>query len=264
MPVTKKLVTKKKGLDLPPGFDWKIASRPGGLDLITLADRLNSGLTWPKCSRQEEAKRKKMSNEVRERVAREVRSVLEAMQDPSGSPRPLVNLIAKINNLKLQGNWSVSQSVRMRISEEEVIPIDPKALKIGGNYWLVESSFGWSQNPLEKWSYLLVLQMFCRPLISALETGEFKRLRMCKRKECQKFFVAEDLRRDFCSDQCRNTFNNKQRLADNYFTNLRHNKRKRNIQKARRLLKEGKPLEEISMETRLSIRVLKQAGVIDG
>src|SRR5262249_41402474 len=189
------------------------------------------------------------------------------IHDPAGSQRSLLTLVDKINSLNLKGNWSVVQSVPVRLDEDTAIPIDPKALEIGGRHWLIQSYFHWERDPLTKWSDHLVRQIFYRPLISALETGEFKRLRMCKRKECQKFFVAEDLRRDFCSEPCRNTFNNKERLAKtaeglNYFTKLRHDKRKRNLQKARRSLREGKSLEKVSTETGLSLQILKRAGLL--
>ena len=252
---------RKSKFHLPLGFDLRVASRPGGFDLITLVDRLNSGLRWPKCAKREAARRERIAKRVREEITRVVSSVLEVLQGPSGSPRPLVTLIDKINTLGLQGTWAVSQSVPVGLSEEEVIPIDARALRIGGKHWLVERSFSW--NPLGKWSYRLVRQMFYQPLVSALETGEFKRLRMCKRRECQKFFVAADLRRDFCSDQCRNTFYNKKRLKEGWFTEQRRKKRKRDIQKARRLLKEGRPPQEVIKETRLSERILRNAGLME-
>lgn len=252
---------RKSKFHIPLGFDPRVASRPGGFDLITLVDRLNSGLRWPKCATWEGAVRERMVNRVREEITQDVRSVLTVLEDPSGSTRALVKLIDKINTLGLQGTWTAFQSVPIRVGDDEVIPIDARALRIGDKHWLVERRFSW--NSLGKWSYRLVRQMLYQPLISALETGEFKRLRMCKRRECQKFFVAVDLRRDFCSDQCRNTFYNKKRLKEGWFTEQRRKKRKRDIQKARRLLKEGTPPQEVIKETRLSERILRKAGLME-
>lgn len=254
---------KRDKLDMADGFDWKIASRPGGAELIALVDRLNSGLKWPTCTKQEAARRDKMTKHVQKEVVQEVKSVLEAMQNPTGTQHSLVKLVDKINDLGLRGNWSVAQSVPIRLDEDTRIPIDVKALKIGGRHWLVEPWFHWERNPLTKWSDRLVRQMFYRPLISALETGEFKRLGMCKRRECQKFFVADDLRREFCGDDCRIAFNNEQRLESGWFTEQRHKKRRRDIQRAKTLLDQGFTLEKVSEKIGLSIRVLKRAGLTD-
>jgi len=255
---------KKRGkVDLPLGFDWKIASRPGGVELIALVDRLNSGLKWPTCTKQEAARRAKMTKRVQKEVVQEVKAVLEAIQDPTGTQHPLVKLVDKINDLGLRGNWSVAQSVPMRIDEDTLIPIDAKALKIGVRHWLIQPWFHWERDSLTKWSHRLVRQMFYRPLISALETGEFKRLGMCKRRECQKFFVAEDLRREFCGDDCRIAFNNEQRLESGWFTEQRQKKWQRDIQRAKRLLDQGFTLEKVSEKISLSIRVLKRAGLRD-
>src|SRR5712692_4207266 len=118
-------------LDSMPGFDLKAASRPGGFDLITLAGRLNEGLRWPKCNRQETARREKMTDRVQKEIVREVTSVLDALQDPSGSPDPLKKLVNKINSLGLRGTWSVAQSKTTRVDDDTVIPIDSRSLRIG-------------------------------------------------------------------------------------------------------------------------------------
>lgn len=258
-----KMEKRKSKFHLPLGFDSRVASRPGGFDLITLVDRLNSGLGWPKCATREAAKQERMAKRVRQEIIQEVSSVLEALRDPSGSPRPLMELVDKINTLGLKGDWTVLQAAPLRVSEDGVIPVGARVLRIGGKRWLVDSSFRYSANTLGPWSYRLVRQMFYQPLISALETGEFKRLRRCKWRECQKFFVAEDLRQEFCSDQCRNTFNNKKRLKEGWFTEQRQKKRKRVLALARRLLRESKPLKEIMKASRLSERILRKAGLIE-
>ncbi len=257
---------KKQG-EQPLGLDWKLASRPGSLDLLILTHQLNSGpLTLPKCGKQEAVRRKKLVEQVQKEVIEEVSPVLEAMQSPSGSHLLLERLVEKINAMGFQDEWWVGQSSPHQLSEgEDVIPIDARALKIGARYFLVSRGFNWDL--MGKWTYQLVQHMFYRPLIATLETGEFKRLRRCQRRECQRFFVAGDLRLEFCRDQCRITFNNKQRLKEadggvNYFTKRRHDKRKRDIQKARRLLREGKSLEAVSKIINLSLRVLNRVGLI--
>lgn len=107
---------------------------------------------------------------------------------------------------------------------------------------------------VQKYIYGLVIRL--------LEDGELHRLRSCP--QCQKFFVAEDRKREFCSESCRVKLGNKERLDSGYFTNLRHKKRRTALARARRLLQEGKPLEEIMKETRLSERILRKARFTEG
>ncbi len=90
----------------------------------------------------------------------------------------------------------------------------------------------------------------------ALESGELLNLRQCP--QCLRFFVAKDRRKAFCGDNCRKAFSNEQRLESGYFYKLRHAKRKRDLSKARRLLRDGKSIEEIIKETGLSQNVLKR------
>ena len=94
----------------------------------------------------------------------------------------------------------------------------------------------------------------------ALQNGVFDRLRMCPR--CKKFFVADDARQRFCSNEHRNEFNNKKRLEEGYFKRLRKGKRRRELVRARKLQSEGESPTEIRKQTGLPLRVLKREGVI--
>jgi hypothetical protein len=94
----------------------------------------------------------------------------------------------------------------------------------------------------------------------SLQIGVFDRLRICP--HCKRFFVAEDARQQFCSDEHRNEFNNKRRLESGWFKKNRRDKRKVQLAKARRLLREGKSATKIEKETGLSTRILKREGVI--
>ena len=105
------------------------------------------------------------------------------------------------------------------------------------------------------------VERYYYPIIGdVLQSGELLYLRSCP--ECQKFFVAEDLRREFCSDQCRNDYNNRQRLEAGYFSELRRKKRQRELGEARRLSKKGKsPEEVVSAIPGLTIRILRREGL---
>src|SRR5262249_43494690 len=139
------------------------------------------------------------------------------------------------------------------INKEDVmwIPVTNAAAKSQKVGWYIKSTIS-SPNIEEQIYY---------EMVRLLEAGELPLLRSCP--ECQRFFVGVDPRRDFCSDQCRHTFNNRPRLESGYFTILRHKKRDRSIQTARRLLREGKTLDAVMKETQLSVRVLERAGLIE-
>lgn len=95
-----------------------------------------------------------------------------------------------------------------------------------------------------------------RLVAQVLEQGGLQDLRSCP--QCHTFFVVEDPRKEFCSAQCRDTFNNKQRLESGYFFDLRHKKRERELRMARKLLDAGKSAEEVVAETSLPVRVLQR------
>ena len=75
-------------------------------------------------------------------------------------------------------------------------------------------------------------------ILDAFKSGSIARFRACP--HCKAFFVAEDARQQFCSDEHRNEFNNEQRLKSGYFTTLRHKVRTLDLKKARALKREGK------------------------
>ncbi len=101
-------------------------------------------------------------------------------------------------------------------------------------------------------------------IFTFLEDGNLDQLRSCP--ECQRFFVADDPRQDFCIDRCRIIYNNKLRLTPSkksgvtWFTEHRR-KRKKAIEQARELRNNGMDLDDVAAKTGLSTRVLKQAGL---
>ena len=81
--LAKMRVTNQRAMEKAiSGFNLKTASRPGGYDLITLVDRLNSSLKWPSAgiSKQEVATRGKMVKRVHKEIVQDVGLILEALQ----------------------------------------------------------------------------------------------------------------------------------------------------------------------------------------
>lgn len=97
-------------------------------------------------------------------------------------------------------------------------------------------------------------------VIEVIETGELSLLKLCS--VCQKFFTQLHGRQSFCSDRCRNEFNNRRRLDSGYFNKLRWDKRRRDIAKAKRLLQEGKSVNKVSAQLGLSLRILRKESLI--
>jgi hypothetical protein len=229
-----------------------------------------------------------------EKVQKDLRLILTPLTNPRKRPTPeqaqrlMARLIRRANQVGFKATWSPFYRIeydpnmkkdvvlgkmpgfsrgrvfRLRgedawgkavlpINEESVmwIPVSTAAGKSEKVGWYVRSTI--SSPKIEEQIYYEVVRL--------LENGELPLLRSCP--ECQRFFVAVDPRRDFCSDHCRHTYNNRPRLESGYFSKLRHKKRERNIQEARKLLSEGKTLDAVMKETQLSARILERAGLIE-
>lgn len=178
-------------------------------------------------------------------------------------------LVQKVNRLRLRSEWIVAfgdQEIRIHDDERnEAIIFKPlslqnpfflgppsfgpkqRILKIRNTKWIVYRQL-FDESSLRKWLYAI--------LISILEDGNFASLRRCE--ECQKFFIAEDVRKQFCGDDCKTAFHNERRLAEGYFFDYRIKTRKRKLIRARRLLKSGKSQYEVIEETGLSRRAVGQ------
>jgi len=196
--------------------------------------------------------------------------VRERAKDDQGHQAVLSHLkalIQKINRLRLKSEWIVAfgdQEIRFHDGERNLLfeplrsqnpflmgppTLGPKQriLKIGKTKWIVYRQL-FDESSLHKWLYGI--------LISVLEDGYFASLRRCE--ECQKFFIAEDARKQFCGDNCKTAFHNKRRLAEGYFSDYRIKSSKRKLIQARRLLKSGKSQNEVIEETGLSRRAVGQ------
>jgi len=184
--------------------------------------------------------------------------------------RALKTLVDKINRLRIDSQWIVAfgdQEMRLfngprkqtlafkTVTSQNPFFMGPprhgpnqRILKVGNIKWIIYRRL-YDERSLRKWLYGI--------LISILETGEFGNFRRCP--QCQAFFIANDARKQFCGDDCRNNFNNKRRQEEGYFSNYRTMSRKVKLTRARILQKSGKPLSEVSEEMGLSERILMKA-----
>jgi len=100
----------------------------------------------------------------------------------------------------LESILAEDDSVRRLRGSEKMLPnpavrhLGPerRILKIGGAKWIIRRKF---DNPRCAREALYGI------ISNALETGEFSRLKRCN--ECQRFFIGEDPRQEYCKPKCR-------------------------------------------------------------
>jgi hypothetical protein len=97
-------------------------------------------------------------------------------------------------------------------------------------------------------------------IISALENGELARLRRCPK--CETYFLAEDLKRRFCSQRCKDEFFNLEKAKTGYFKANRKERKKQRLNEARKLLKKGKSRQFVMEELGITRKALEKAGLI--
>ena len=196
---------------------------------------------------------KKRANGIRA----ELRADLEPIIAPEGEVSVseaflrIHKLLEKINKIEIKTLWGVEEAEDAR--DTTWYWTSRRTVELLGYKWFVgaqgvAADFAFSRDEL----YLKIRDAF--------QIGVFDRLRICPL--CKKFLVAEDARQQFCSNEHRNEFNNKQRLKSGYFSNLRHEARTEALKKARALKRQGKAATEIEKETGLSLRVLKRERII--
>ena len=123
----------------------------------------------------------------------------------------LFELVSTLNDLGLKQTWQVMPANKKaadimgcKYERKRTRPGEP-FLKIGASKWQVRS---WSlTRDARQWLYSV--------LGSALQNNELPRLKICL--QCQKYFVANDLKQKFCKDACKVEYHNKRRLASGYF-----------------------------------------------
>jgi hypothetical protein len=192
-----------------------------------------------------------LQNEVREDILPLI-APKKALESQEVKAR-LEKLLDKINAMDLKPVWTVE-----RFKKGAAVPLWGRLARIQGYRWTIQRTLETKGRDLpRKMVYLIIA--------AALETGKIGELQKCG--GCGRIFAPDDSRRRFCSDHCRIVFNNNSRLKSGYFFEQRKEKRKRGLAKAKRLLEEGKsPEQVISLvnETRLSIGILRRAGLLNG
>ena len=178
----------------------------------------------------------------------------------------LGELINRINRRGVRPKWWVFPSTH-DAANKTATSVNNKAVGKSREHYLV--GFPTRQVKLLGYSWAISLDfdetsslgdIFYEFIIDALRMDELSWLKLCR--ECYQFFIQSDSRQRFCSERCRIEFNNKQRLGSAYFSERRRKQRKRDLNKARKLFRVGKSLEEVSAETKLSSRVLKREGLL--
>ncbi len=188
--------------------------------------------------------------EVRREVLGDLLPIIapEQTQDRKRSELVLKRLIAKINAMNYKIEWRLQ-----RVKKRGPTPVWRVIVNIHGYKWMLYKSMAFIPK-----SPKLVLYCFVAML---LETDFLAKVRRCG--GCKKFFVSDDPRQKFCNDQCRNEYNNNRRLKSGYFSDLRHDQRRREVARARRLSQEGKSPEEVVKEIPgLTIRILRRKGLV--
>jgi hypothetical protein len=125
-------------------------------------------------------------------------------------------LVDKINDMDLRPQWQVKE-----FEEGDPRPVTGKVIDVQGYSWAIIRHTQFSTRPKEQ----VVRNILYSLIAFALEMGKLTDLRKCG--ACDRIFVIYDVRRKFCSDDCRTAFNNKRRLNAGYFADLRKKKRDR-------------------------------------
>jgi hypothetical protein len=93
-----------------------------------------------------------------------------------------------------------------------------------------------------------------------METGKLAKLKTCN--VCEKFFIQDDVRQEFCSEKCRYDFHNRTRQEQGYFGRKRKQTRELILKKAKALLRAGMSPSEVSTKAKLSLRLLRREGLL--
>ena len=130
--------------------------------------------------------------------------------------KSLERLVDKINEIDLRPQWQVKE-----FEEDDPRPITGGVVEIQDYSWAIIRHTQIPSGPKEQF-LRKILYTF---IAFVLETGKLTELRKCG--ACSRIFVIYDVRRRFCSDGCRISFNNIRRLKEGYFSKLRKRKRQR-------------------------------------
>jgi hypothetical protein len=263
-----------KALAVILNFDWE----SGDAKQIEKLQREMVIFLW--INVEDGLKNRAKAKSVQEELKADLLPILspEGEVDPEKAFSRLQKLLRKLNEVESKTEWEIDSieyewesviasdgkpdTVLMPLApadaEWKSLHIHPTAeLNLLGYRWhFGRTLFG---KPTQK-DHGFSREILYQIVLDAFRSGAIERLRTCP--QCKVFFVAEDARQQFCSDEHRNEFNNKKRLESGYFSDLRRRARARELQKARELKRKGKSVTEIQKQTGLSLRVLKRERVI--
>jgi len=214
---------------------------------------------------------KKRANGIRGELRADLEPIIapEARVSPTEAWGRIHKLLEKINKIGSKAVWGVEPVDYKWVGSDEDGELIPKEAGDSG-----DTTWFWTSRKMVEllgYKWFVGLQghevdgTFSRDQLysyirDAFQIGVFDRLRICR--QCKNFFVAEDDRKQFCSDEHRNEFNNAKRLRSGYFSDLRQKKRAADLKRARALKRQGKSASEIQKQTGLPLRVLNREGII--
>src|SRR5262249_29224828 len=172
----------------------------------------------------------------------------------------LSRLVARVNKIVFRPTWSVESVDEWEEWRNETFPNaklarfrEPPVLKILGGTWFVSKMPNLNhRGPLEHFLWWTVIE--------AMETGELAKLKTCSL--CEKFFLQDDVRQEFCGDKCRFDFHNRKHQKEGYFARKRKERRDLILNRAKALLDRGMSPTEVSTKTKLSRRLLRREGLL--
>jgi len=196
------------------------------------------------------------SLDVRNELRADVLSIVESKEPATtgASLRSVVSKIEKMNLTSFLGVWRWESKTRDFLSN---FPMQGFCI-LGDPFKVNGTRFFTFETPGDK----SVREFFYWLLYQTLKSGEFSRLRKCP--NCSNFYIAKDLKRKFCSAKCKDDYYNETRKKDGYFTKAWRRRRRKALNKAKRLLKEkgSAQVARVAKETGLTVRILKREGLI--
>jgi hypothetical protein len=167
---------------------------------------------------------------------------LEFLRADTSPNRPFDDLRDRLNNLQLKMAW------RCEPMALKARPHDPSQAIF---------NMRWGDGTVERWvaqSWSVTKTLtdhFYAILGKALETGALSRLKVCR--ECQKYMVVDDHKRQFCRTKCHDDYHNRETHAEN-----RKHRKDRAILMAKKLAEAGKSSDVIQEQTGLPRRTVEQ------
>jgi hypothetical protein len=192
-------------------------------------------------------------------VKREVLSVVAPTDKPDRAEigARINRIVARVNKIRFKSTWHAEfipdDDEYVEYEDASEVFVTPPCLHLPQGTWFVSQLAGLThKGPLEHFLWWIV--------INGMHDGRLANLKLCA--GCKKLFRRTHTRQEFCSEECRYDFNNRRRQAKGYFRDKRKQTRELLLRKAQTLLRTGRSPAEVSSRTKLSLRLLKQEGLL--